>query len=32
MRSMTGDMTKKVRNRLRPTMTWLGGEAGVPRA
>jgi hypothetical protein len=25
-------MTKKVRNRLRPTMTWLGGAACVPSA
>jgi hypothetical protein len=27
-----GLMTKKVRNRLRPMMTWLGGAACVPSA
>jgi hypothetical protein len=32
MRSPTGAMTKKVRNRARPTSTWLGGEVWVPMA
>ena len=28
----TGCITKKVRNRARPTMTWLGGDCCVPSA
>src|SRR5437763_1533215 len=32
MRSSTGDMTKKVRNRDRPTSTWLGGACTAPSA
>jgi hypothetical protein len=30
--SKVGLITKKVRNRLRPTITWLGGAACVPSA
>ena len=31
-RSIVGPITKKVRNRLRPTTTWFGGADCVPIA